>query len=165
MSYQREHRLQAAIKSFVKHCVAVDHLFMAFDRSAKKSDLQHILEKNRGIRTGTPDTVLLFSGRAVWVELKAGSNKPTDAQEQIGNAIQRTGHVWGWANSVDSYRQFLAAQGVAMTALAPVTAQDFDLRLAAKDQAAPKRPGKPRAQRPQASKLRALARQRAEGIF
>ena len=60
MSAGPEHRLQIAIKKWVREAVPFPHVFLAFDRSAARSPLQHLHEKTRGARAGTPDVVLLW---------------------------------------------------------------------------------------------------------
>jgi len=62
MSAGPEHRLQIAIKKWVREAVPFPHVFLAFDRSAARSPLQHLHEKTRGARAGTPDVVLLWRG-------------------------------------------------------------------------------------------------------
>lgn len=95
--------LQTQIRAFVREAIDAPHSFQAFDRSANHSGKQHLWEKNRGIRTGQPDTLLLCDGRAIYCELKTPGNKPSDAQIAMGREIEAAGGVWFWTDSVVGY--------------------------------------------------------------
>jgi hypothetical protein len=128
--------------------VACAHCFLAFDRS-KNTNKRHLWEAKRGVRRGTADTVLLIRDRpAIWCELKARDNTPTDAQEDVGKDIQEAGHIWFWANSVQSYCAGLQRYGVWLRSNAMTWAEHYDRLLQAaeirREQAKPKAPRVPR---------------------
>lgn len=69
-----EHKFQISVMKLAAEAISEPHLFRAFDRSRNhrgdKGGSTHLAEENRGIRSGTPDTEVLFAGGAVNVELK-----------------------------------------------------------------------------------------------
>lgn len=123
---EREHILQKHVRLFVRD--AIDGAeFFAFDRSAARGKFTHMREQGRGVRKGTPDTLLRVRGVVpVWCELKAPGNKPDPAQIEIGRRLQAVGDVWFWATTVEQYREGLASAGVPMRANAAVVAQHHD---------------------------------------
>ena len=159
---QPEHALQSQCVKFCRECILTEHVFLAFDRSKKQSALQHIREKARGIRAGTPDILILVPGLAIWAELKAGKNTASDLQEEVGAAIVNVGHRWEVVRSVEELRRYLNACGVALYPRADLRALDLDLVLkgAAMKAKGPKSyvPQKPRAAKPT---QRAIARTNA----
>jgi hypothetical protein len=117
-----EHVLQTQIKAFVRESIEAPHSFQCFDRAANHSGRQHLWEKNRGIRAGQPDTLLLCDGRAIYCELKAPGNKPSDAQLEMGREIEWAGGVWFWADSVVAYYLGMVAWRIPMRANAGLIA-------------------------------------------
>ena len=144
---QPEHALQISCKKFVRDCVNAEHTFLAFDRTAKTSALQHVRESARGVRAGTADTLLLVKGLPpIWVELKAPGNKPSALQLEFAADVERVGCRWYWAASVQQCREVLFAAGVPMRPSAPLVAEHLDGLLAG---AAARKAGKaPRSYRP-----------------
>lgn len=142
MAVQREKQLQSAIVKFVKNCVTVPHLLLAFDRSENRrsaSGDSHMWEAARGIKTGTPDTVLLVGGMpSLWVELKAGNKGPTDAQLHVHALIRAASHKVTWCNSVEGYRKAMLVAGVPLIPAAAIVAADYDAKLAVRFAAVPK---------------------------
>ena len=130
---QLEHNLQTKIVGFVRDCVIPDHEFWANDRSRKQSEFQHVREKARGIRPGIADTTLAVVGMPeIYIELKWPPNKPTDAQLAFGQAMQRIGRKWYWADSVERFRECLVSAGVVMRNNAWLVAAQLDALLAGK---------------------------------
>lgn len=168
-----EHNLQVQVKKFVRDCVdSAVSVFMAFDRSRNHSGMQHLMEAQRGVQRGTPDTLLLVPGVPdVFCEIKAGKNKPSDDQERLGRAIIATGRHWFWANSVTSYMRGLQGFGVPLRPNAALVAEHLDLLLAGREakrkSAAPKTSvsKKPRAPKPTLGRIRRVNAARAKVMF
>jgi hypothetical protein len=168
---QPEHNLQTKICGFVRDCVAADHEFWANDRSRKQSQLQHVREKNRGLRPGVADTTLaVVNLPEIYIELKWPPHKPSDAQVAFGLDMQRLGRKWYWADSVDRFRLCLVDAGVPLRPNAALVAQHLDILLAGRKMRAagllPKRKrgrGKPRAPKVTAGGLRFAASYAALG--
>jgi len=171
MLVKPEHALQIRIKKWVRECVTAPHCFLAFDRSQRREGANggstHLAEKARGIRSGTPDTVLCVDGRAIWIELKAPTTKrgPTENQEDVGDDLVKAGQFWGWCNSVTGYYGLLCQAGVPMASMASLWAENADLRAGVGLKPKPKRAYKPRAPKPTPSRIRAIEKARRETLF
>lgn len=151
-----EHSLQTQIKKWVRECVAEPHVFLAFDRAAAANPRTHLYEAARGIRAGTPDTVLLFRGRSMWVELKAGKNKTSEAQDRLHQEMAAVGHPVTVCWTVCDYWRACLAHGIKLVPYAQTHAEGLDVLLASATPAVPKKTARPRAPRP-SSKALALA--------
>ena len=165
---QPEKALQVQCVKFCRECVLTEHLFLAFDRAQKHSALQHVREKARGLKAGTPDVLILVPGLAIWAELKAGRNGTSDQQDEIGAAIIATGHRWEVIRSVEELGAYLRRCGVALSANADLRALDLDLVLkGAAMKAAGKAPRsyKPRTAKPTKTQIDRGNRIRGSGVF
>ena len=166
MASTPEHRLQIAIKKWVRECVVTPHVFLAFDRTRKTSMLQHIAEAARGIRAGMPDTVLLLpDGKSIWVELKWGKNTTSDRQDELHREMGAIGHPVTVCRSVDEYACLLEINHVVMPRMAMEMAAALDRALifaAPGKKLRSSRPMKPRAD---AARIAATARARKKGVF
>lgn len=155
----REHVLQTHIRAFVRDAVAVDHEFLAFDRSAPRGQFSHMREKARGVRAGTPDTLLRVAGLPnLWWECKWGDNEPTPAQVDMGQRLHRLGDYWDWGTTVMEYRAFLVRCGVSLRANAEFLAMHADAAVASVIARAEAKVGRPSkrapVERPTAARIR-----------
>lgn len=57
-------------------------------------------------KRGTPDISCIIYGRAVWVEVKVGKDRLSDAQKEQGEAIQEAGGTWFVARDMQSFVDF-----------------------------------------------------------
>ena len=162
-----EHHLQAAIKFWCKRYVLTPHVFLAFDRSRAMSATQHILEAQRGIRAGTPDTVLAYSAGCVWVELKVGRNVTSEAQNALHTEMLGVGHEVAVIYSVGAYCQLLIERGLDIHRLGMAEAEALDRKLALKKKSAPKKAGGAdrHGGEVKTKTLAVLARARKSGVF
>ena len=168
----REHFLQVALVRFVREAVAAPHQFLAFDRSKASGAFSHMREKARGVRAGTPDTLLIVEGKPViWCELKAPGNKPTPEQIAMGDSLMALGCWWSWVTSVDAYFEWIRSIGVEMRANAEFLAMHADAGVRSKIAAAETKAGtapksyKPREVKPTAARLRKVAAVRSRVPF
>lgn len=123
----REGILQRHVKLFVRGAVTAPHEFFAFDRAKAAGKFSHMQEAGRGVRKGTPDTLLLvLDYPPLWVELKAPGGKPDAAQLEVGQALRAVGCRWEWCTTVLSYCAILAEMGVPMAINAKVQALHHD---------------------------------------
>lgn len=128
-----EHDLQTMLVQFVRAAVPVSHVFLAFDRAQSSAGFTHAREAARGIRRGTPDTVLMIADAPdFWCELKIRPNKPDDAQIEVMDDIRSVGRAVTVAYSVDEYRVAALAAGIPMTPGAAVMAMRMDALLESK---------------------------------
>lgn len=122
----KEHILQGHLVRWVREAVPGAEFF-AFDRSAAYGQWSHARQKARGVRKGTPDTVLcLVDSPPIWCELKAPGEKPDEDQEKIGERLCTIGHHWFWATSIQQYHEELARYGVPMVGNAAFLALHHD---------------------------------------
>ena len=125
---QREAATQKHVMQFVRENLPGSEFF-AFDRSAPSGRFTHMREKARGVRKGTPDTLLRIAGYPnIWAELKAPGKKPTDEQIDIGRRLEAVGDVWFFADSVVAYATQLRNAGVVMSPRWREHAEDHDAR-------------------------------------
>ena len=163
MASSPEHRLQIAIKKWVRECVITPHVFLAFDRTRKTSAMQHIAEAARGVRAGTPDTVLLLpDGKSIWVELKWGKNTTSDRQDELHGEMRAIGHPVVVCRSVDEYACLLDIHHVTLSRLAMEIAAGLDRALIAAAPVKKARRSSPRAPKPRADAARIAATHRAQ---
>lgn len=139
---QREHIFQRYLKSWVRDCVAVEHLFMSFDSAGKATENQRARAAARGVLAGTPDTLLHVDGKPpIYAELKATGGKLSDAQVHMGSLLLRLGCWWNCCMSVDEYRVWLVYIGVPLVTNAEYQAMQADAKIeAAIAKAAAKKP-------------------------
>jgi hypothetical protein len=168
----REHILQVALVRFVRDAVSAPHEFLAFDRSKAAGQFSHMREKARGVRAGTPDTLLLVEGKApIFCELKAPGNKPTEQQIDMGDRLMAVGCWWSWATSVGTYFEWIRSIGVELRANAEFLAMHADAGVRSKIAAAETKAGiaptsyKPREVKPTAARLRKVNAVRARVPF
>lgn len=166
MAIGPEHKLQIQIKKWVRESVLSPHVFLAFDRTRKFSMLQHIAEKNRGIRSGTPDVCLLVEGAAIWTELKAPKGVISDAQSDLHQDMARAGFVVSVVRSVREYADDLLARHVGIARGALERADGAD-RLLAAERPAPGGKGTRRAMKKKAAadKVRRMEAVRGRVLF
>lgn len=168
----REHILQKHVRAFARDAIDAPHELFAFDRAKAAGKFSHLVQKSRGVRAGTPDTLLRVAGIApIWVELKAPGNSPDPAQRDIGQRLQAVGDVWFWASSVEGYRAGLVAAGVPLRPNAELLAQHHDASVAGVIETAEQKRGKapktwkPRAEKPTNGQLKRVAALRSKVMF
>lgn len=125
----REHINQRHGMLFARDAIAVPHLFLSFDRQAATGQFTHARQAGRGVRRGTPDSLLVVVGcRRLWVEWKAPGVKIEAGgdQETMGARLIELGDAWGWANSCEAVRLLLMAEGIPLRENAAFLALHYD---------------------------------------
>lgn len=168
----REHILQKALVKWVREAVSEPHEFLAFDRSKAAGQFSHLREKARGVRAGTPDTLLLTARLPpVWAELKAGTNKASEQQEDMGNRLVAMGGHWACLSSVEAYRAWIFGLGVELRANAGLLAMHADASVLSVIARAEEKRGKsprsykPAVAKPSAARIRKVGAVRARVMF
>jgi len=129
---QREHIFQRYLKTWVRDCVAVEHLFMSFDSAGKATENQRARAAARGVLAGTPDTVLHVEGLPpIYAELKARGGKLSDAQQRLGEKLGELGCYWFCVSSVEGYHLWLSGLRVPLVTNAAYQAQHADAKIEA----------------------------------
>lgn len=166
MAARPEHNLQVQIRKWVRGHVPHPHVFLAFDRTAKQSALQHVFESRRGIRSGTPDVCLLHNGAAIWTELKAPDGVVSIAQKELHAEMDAAGFHVSVVRSVRAYAEDLLARHVTLLPLALERADAADRLLAAPGQRlGKKRPAKPFVAKPSAARMRKASAVRGRVMY
>ncbi len=145
MAKHPEANLQVQIKRWVRENVVAPHVFLAFDRTSKKSALQHIMEARKGQRSGCPDVVLLVEGAAVWTELKARDGVLSALQKELHAEMDIAGFHVSVVRSVRAYADDLVARHIHLRLAALDRADALDRLLEGPGpRLGKKAPGKPR---------------------
>jgi hypothetical protein len=76
------------------------------------SRLNGLLQKRRGVRSGLPDTMVVYSRRAVFVELKSKAGVASKSQKQVRAELVAAGARWWMARSVGAALTALHRSGV-----------------------------------------------------
>lgn len=141
---QREHIFQRYLKTWVRDCVAVEHLFLSRDAAKITTVYGRAKDKARGILAGDPDTVLHVKGLpAIYAELKTPGGEPSEAQCYMGARLTVLGCHWFWVTTVDQYMQEIDALGVPLVTNAEYQAMQADAKIeAAIAKAAAKKPAR-----------------------
>ena len=115
MPLKPEEVLQIAVLKLARDVITVPHRLRAFDRSKDFSGRAHIFQKNKGIRTGTPDLELIVEGRSINIELKApgtkhlASHQPSQHQEEemalLRGAGAYAGAAWSCVDVIEHWRE------------------------------------------------------------
>lgn len=74
--------------------------------------------KAKGYQRGTPDIVVIWGGKAMWIELKAPNGVVSDDQRAVGLRLIRAGAKCGLARDLGQVEQFLQQQGIPLRATA-----------------------------------------------
>lgn len=68
-----------------------------------------------GLTPGVPDLILTWPGKNIlFIELKAGKNKPTPDQTKFLRRIESLGFAMGWCNSFEGFLRMLRNAGAPM---------------------------------------------------
>lgn len=170
----REHTFQAFAAKFVEAALDEPHLFLAFDRAkppgrSRGAQLAAMArQKARGMKAGTPDTLLITAGASIWCEWKAPGEEVRDGDQQdvMGQTLLGLGHHWSWCSSIIVYHDWLESIGIRMRRNSAIIAADYQ----GKAEAAAARPKAARSYKPQVVKptrrrLNRIAALRGEVMF
>lgn len=113
-----EDRLQLAVLEYLEITVAEPHLVWHTPNSGKRSQSEANRFKLLGVVPGVPDLILL-TGRGIhFLELKAGKNKPTEAQEDFMSYARSLGWHTAIIRSLDDVGNALRAWNIRTRAAA-----------------------------------------------
>jgi hypothetical protein len=76
------------------------------------SRLNGVLQKKRGVRSGLPDTMVIFRQRQVFVELKSRAGIASKAQKQVREQLVAAGAMWWLVRSARGGLMALRLSGV-----------------------------------------------------
>lgn len=77
--------------------------------SAKGIAIQGSINRGLGVKPGVSDLILLHDSKFFALELKAGDNKPTDAQLEFIQRVNAAGGFAAWCTGLDAALRILEA--------------------------------------------------------
>lgn len=124
-----EDRLQSRCRMFLDACLPAPCWWSSVGHERKQTLIQGAMQKARGIKRGLPDIMVWAPGYFLGVELKAGANKATDAQQQFASRMAALGHGAVVVRSVEALGEALVQHGIPMAQHWRVAAQSHDAAL------------------------------------
>lgn len=158
-----EDRLQARVRMFLDAHLAPPAWWSSVGHERKQTLAQGAAQKARGIRRGLPDVMIWAPGYFLGVELKAGKNRTTDAQDGFAQAMARLGHGYAVVRSVEQLGEVLQDNGVGMLWGWRQKAQIHDAALDG-EKPAPRKLSRPRAAKPTRAQVAAGNRMALVGV-
>lgn len=149
---QPESALRARCRMFLTSHLVAPCWFSAIEHGRKHTGTaeqrarqwQHLAAQ--GVKAGIGDMLILIPNRAIWVELKAGSNKQSNSQIAMQADMAAIGHGYAVVRSVAALVDALGWFAVPLHPGAARAAEMHDMALAVPDK--PRKPAKPRAIKP-----------------
>jgi len=113
-----EHQIQVAICELLSRALPKDALFFAVPnggerrmftdpKTGRKFNLQGKRLKDEGVVRGVSDLIILWAGRMICLEVKAGRGSQSDAQKEWEARATECGAVYRVVRSTDEVREFL----------------------------------------------------------
>jgi hypothetical protein len=78
-----------------------------------RSLLSGLLQRRRGVRSGLPDTMIVFRQRSIFIEMKSRAGTASKAQKQVRAELVAAGAQWWMARSAVAALVALHRSGVA----------------------------------------------------
>lgn len=168
---QPEARLRARCRMWLDQCLPAPAVWSSIEHGRKHTGTpeQRAREwqrlKAQGVRPGLADVMIWLCGRFIGIELKAGRNTTSEAQDAWGAAIRTLGHGYYVVRSVSELASILTRSGVALTPSALSLADAHDRELACETPVKKTGPRRLVKRRDEAAQVAALARVRARGVI
>jgi hypothetical protein len=109
-----EDRLQSRARMFLDAYLAPPAWWSSVGHERKQTLRQGQMQKARGIKRGLPDVMVWAPYLFFAVELKAGKNTTTDAQDGFAQAMARNQHGYAVVRSVEQLGEVLQNHGIGM---------------------------------------------------
>lgn len=112
--FRSEDEFQSAVVRWLDALDWIDEVFVFHPANGgKRSLITAVILQRMGVRPGVGDLCLMRSGgRAVWLELKHGAGRQSDAQKDFERTCERLGHPYALARTFDEVVAALASFGV-----------------------------------------------------
>lgn len=115
MRQRPEAALQRTIIAFLKLLPSPDKggpYWTAINPAPPKGRIQGTIAKSLGAKAGVPDLLLVYRGRAVFVEIKARKGRLSDVQKAAADEITLAGGLWVEVRSLEEMQDFLENLGL-----------------------------------------------------
>lgn len=159
---QREHVFQGVVNHFLERVVLPPCWMTAINHENELTDNARARARGRGVKPGVPDVyVSQAPSRSVWIELKWGDNKLSDAQAAVFDALWRCNIPHGVCWDVHGVLMTLHHAGIRLHGNASNLATEYQARAEAAvakaeaKAAAPYKPGPARPKKPSAARVKA----------
>jgi len=110
-----EESLHRAVACFL-NVALVDDAFWTTIPAGGGGRVRGAILKAMGYRRGTPDILIVWQGKAYWIELKAKNGRVSGAQWEVRKALARAGSHVGFAYSADEVESLLRCWGIPLRA-------------------------------------------------
>lgn len=108
-----EEQIQGAVASFLDRSLPPDAVWFHPPNGGHRHPAVAAKLKWAGVKPGVPDVVIVWRGRAIFIELKAHKGTLSDAQKEMQERLVLSGAVvFEVARSVDEVEGFLRGVGI-----------------------------------------------------
>lgn len=112
---QTEWTAQKIDNVFLSKALPEGAYYTAIDHGQRMSAQFGKMRKDRGVKAGIPDWLVVWNGITLWIERKAGSSL-TDTQKVTRDALVRNGHNWRLARSTEEIEAACRSVGIPLRA-------------------------------------------------
>lgn len=96
---------------------AIDHGNLRQGRSRHSGMIAGKRRKDRGVKAGIPDWLIVWRGITLWIERKVDAHL-SEAQKQTAAALRGNGHHWFLARSLEEVETACREAGIPLSATA-----------------------------------------------
>lgn len=115
---QHEWKGQETVAAFLDLALPEDAWWTSIDTGSARSRAVGGLRKKRGIKPGTPDTLIVWNGITLWVELKHKYGKLSAVQQAVRLRLLANGHNYALARTLDDVIDACTTAGIPLKATA-----------------------------------------------
>lgn len=122
MKHPSEMQIQGAVAEFLDRALPADAAWFHPPNGGHRHPVVAAKLKAQGVKPGVPDVVIIWRGRAIFIELKAHKGSLSDAQKAMQTRLVLSGGVvFDIARSVGEVEGFLRGVGIPLHASAGPT--------------------------------------------
>jgi hypothetical protein len=144
MTVQREHAFQGIADRFIDRVMLAPYWTTGINHENELTDNARARARGRGVKPGVPDIYIAQGGRSCWIELKWGSNQPSDAQIAVHDALTDCQIARSFAWSIHGIMTALLGAGFSLHPNALNIAVEYQARAEAAVAKAEERASRPR---------------------
>lgn len=111
-----EEALHRAVAEFLTLALPEDAWFCHVPNGGKRSKSEAARFKAMGVKAGVPDLLIIYQGRAHWVELKAGKGRLSEAQQTVRAQLYAVDCHWADCRSLDDVEWWIGQWGIPLRA-------------------------------------------------
>lgn len=111
-----EQAVQRACVEFLRQCAPDGLAWSAINPVPAKSKSVAGISKAMGMKAGIPDILLVWKGRAIFVEVKADGGRLSPAQRDCQAGLKLAGALVHTVKSLNEFIDFLGAAGIPIRA-------------------------------------------------